>query len=80
MTEIINEILKVFKEHGIKAGQFLPKEIMTENLKKFPPEKKVLIRDAWHFLIGNQFLMEGNPQGPVLTKKGEEYINKNLNS
>jgi hypothetical protein len=53
---------------------------MTENLKKFPPEKKVLIRDAWHFLIGNQFLMEGNPQGPVLTKKGEEYINKNLNS
>jgi len=76
MSEIVNDILKIFKDNQIKAGEVLPKNIMTEALKNFPIEKKAKIRDAWHFLVGNQLIIEGNPQGPILTPKGEEFIKK----
>ncbi|GIW23708.1 MAG: hypothetical protein KatS3mg068_2715 [Candidatus Sericytochromatia bacterium] len=79
MMDIVSEILKIFKENNIHAGEVLPKQKMTEALNNFPPEKKLKIRDAWHFLVGNQLIMEGNPEGPILTPRGEEYIQKHLN-
>ncbi len=76
--ELVKELLKIFKDNQVSANQVLPKKIINDELKMFSPEKKIKVRDAWHFLVGNGFIQEGNPEGPVLTRKGEEFINQNL--
>ncbi len=76
--EVINFILNIFKENNIQSGQILPKSIMNQKLKELPLDKKSKVRDAWHFLVGNGFIQEGNPEGPMLTRKGEEYMKQNL--
>lgn len=76
--EIAYKILNLFKEHNINADEVLPKKIMTDYLKNLPSQEKVLFRDAWHFLVGNGFIREGHPDGPMLTRKGEDLIKQKL--
>lgn len=76
--ELVHKILNLFKEHNIKANEVLPKGIITEYLKNLSTQEKAQVRNAWHFLVGNGFIQEGHPEGPILTRRGEEYINQNL--
>ncbi|MEM7182516.1 MAG: hypothetical protein AAF518_16500 [Spirochaetota bacterium] len=74
MQEIIKEIFSVFRDNGIKANQVLQKAELTKKIQSLPPELKMQLRDAWHTLVAEQIIQEGNPQGPILTVKGEQFV------
>lgn len=67
-------ILKLFKENNITAGQCLPKEFLTGEIRSWPPELKPHMRNAWHTLVGEGYIQDGHPDGPVLTRKGESAL------
>ncbi len=72
--EIIEEVLLLFKENDVRAGQSLDKSKFTEKFKNYPMEKKIEVREAWHVLVGQGLIIEIQGKGPTLTKMGESLV------
>jgi len=70
MQTALNKILQLFRDNGVEAGQVLPKEKLTAEIRSWPPDEKAQMRNAWHTLVGEGYIQEGNPAGPTLTRKG----------
>jgi hypothetical protein len=72
--EVLDKILKTFKEYNIKAGGTLEKKLLMQEIAKLSPSEKSQVRDAWHILVGNGLIEERSPIGPTLTELGEEMV------
>lgn len=68
------KILQLFQKNNIEQGQSLPKQLLTEEIKSWPPELKPHMRNAWHILVGEGYIQDGHPDGPVLTPKGQAAL------
>ncbi|MBI38376.1 MAG: hypothetical protein CMF59_02160 [Leptospiraceae bacterium] len=73
--QVLKDILQIFKSNGIKAGDVMDKKLMMDEIKSWPQERKLMVRDAWHMLVGNGLIQEGDPAGPRLTPRGEQLMN-----
>ncbi|KAB2932932.1 MAG: hypothetical protein F9K24_08685 [Leptonema illini] len=74
MEKIVHKILQIFQAHGIRAGGVLSKKLMMDEIKTWPADEKMMVRDAWHTLVGHGLIQEGHPEGPTLTPAGERSI------
>lgn len=70
----VHKILKLFRTHSIEVGQVLPKAHLTTELQSWTPQEKGAMRNAWHTLVGEGLIAEGNPEGPTLTPKGAAVL------
>lgn len=74
MKAELQKILNLFKENGVEAGGVLPKEKLTAEMRSWPPEEKAHMRNAWHTMVGEGLIQEGNPAGPTLTRRGHQAV------
>ncbi len=74
MEKIVQKILQIFQAQGIRAGGVLSKKLMMDEIKSWPSDEKMMVRDAWHTLVGHGLIQEGHPEGPILTPAGERAI------
>jgi hypothetical protein len=74
MDQIVHKILQIFQAHGIRAGGVLSRKLMMDEIRTWPAEERVMVRDAWHILVGQGLIQEGHPNGPTLTPAGERAI------
>lgn len=74
MEKTVNKILHIFHAHGIRSGGVLSKKLMMDEIKTWPADEKMMVRDAWHTLVGHGLIQEGHPEGPILTPAGERAI------
>jgi hypothetical protein len=72
--EVLDKLLFTFKKYNIKSGEVLEKSKLMETINSLPPSEKTLVRDAWHTLVSEGIIFEGNSKGPVLTKLGESIL------
>ncbi|MCB1165565.1 MAG: hypothetical protein KDK37_12390 [Leptospiraceae bacterium] len=73
--KVIKDILAIFQSKGLQAGDVLDKKVMMDEIKTWPADRKMMVRDAWHLLVGNGLIQEGDPTGPRLTPRGEQFMN-----
>lgn len=71
MEDVLFRILGIFRSKGIRAGQVLVKKEMMDEIKTWSTQDKMLVRDAWHTLVGQGLIQDGHPDGPTLTVAGE---------
>lgn len=72
METTVHRILAIFRANHVRAGQVLSKKVMMDEIKGWPPQEKLLVRDAWHVLTSQGLIREGHPDGPTLTTAGEK--------
>ena len=70
--ESISKILNIFKNHNIGANQSLNKRIFMDEIKSLGIEVTE-IRNSWHTLIGNGFILQQGDE-IFLTEKGNQLL------
>ncbi len=75
-VDAFQKILDLFRRHDVGAGSVLAKQHLTDEIMSWPPEQKMKMRDAWHRLVGEGYVIEGDPRGPTLTPKGRAAVDQ----
>jgi hypothetical protein len=76
MSAAVQKILATFARNGVDAGGFLPRAELTRELQSWTPAEKQELRSAWHVLVGEGLVQEGDPRGPILTPRGKAALAK----
>lgn len=74
MSAAVQKILATFVRHGVDVGGVLPRAELTRELQSWTPAEKQDLRAAWHVLVGEGLIQEGDPRGPVLTPRGKAAL------
>ncbi len=74
--DVFDKILNIFKINNIKAGQILPRAELVKGIQALSPQERVQLKDAWHTILSNRLIIDGKPEGPILTELGESMVYK----
>jgi hypothetical protein len=76
MSAAVQKILATFARHGVEVGACLPKAELTREIQSWTPALKQELRGAWHVLVGEGLIREGDPRGPMLTARGRAALDQ----